>query len=53
MLKFGAHLEVGGWLTVSLIEFGHGYGFNIKTDGGTVRYQPPARERKIVWVSPK
>ena len=46
MLKLGGHLEVGGWLLVSLTEFGHGHGFNIKADGGTVRYQPSARERK-------
>ena len=46
MLKLGGHLEVGGWLPVSLTEFGHGHGFNIKADGGTERYQPPARERK-------
>ena len=41
MLKLGGHLEVGGWLPVSLTEFGHGHGCNIKADGGTVRYQPP------------
>ena len=34
---------------MSLTEFGHGHGFNIKAEGGTVRYQPPTRERKIVW----
>ena len=28
MLKLGGHLEVGGWLPVSLTEFGHGHGFN-------------------------
>ena len=46
MLLLGGHLEVGGWLPVSLTEFCHGHGFNIKAGGGTVRYQPPTRERK-------
>ena len=53
MLKLGGHFEVGGWLPVSLTEFGHGHDFNNKADGGPVRYQPPARERKIVWRPPK
>ena len=46
MLKLEASLEVGGWLTVSLNGFGHGHVFNIKPDGGTVRYQPFERKRK-------
>ena len=46
MLELWLRLEVGGWLPVSLNEFGHGNGFNIKADGGTVWHQPPARERK-------
>ena len=50
MLKLGGHLEVGGWLPVSLTEFGHVHGFNIKADGGTVRYQPS--EGKVNSVGP-
>ena len=46
MLKLGGSFEVGGWLPVSLTEFGHWYVFNIKVDGGTVRYQTSERERK-------
>ena len=45
-LKLGGHFEMGGWLPVPLTEFGHGHGFNIKADGGTVRYQPSERGRK-------
>ena len=46
MLQLGARLDEGGWLPVSLTEFGHLHGFNTKADGGTVMHQPTERERK-------
>ena len=44
--KLQASSEVGGWLSVSLTKFGHGHIYNIKADGGTLRYQPSERKRK-------
>ena len=49
MLKLVGRLEVGDWLSVSLIRFSHGHVFNTKADGGTVKHQPPEKGKKIMW----
>ena len=52
MLKLGVRLDEGGWLPLSLTEFGHWPGFIVSPDDGAVSIRRPRRKnkkREILW----